>query len=112
MRDHVHRFQLIVAGCATLTLLVAAWLTRVPAQQVDRSTLVAFLTMFGIATAVVATAGRMPARLTGWLCGIGGVGAFVGYLLGQPWALWVYAAAAVLALATVGALALGGRRPN
>lgn len=110
MRDHVHRFQLIVAGCATITLLVAAWVTRVPAQQVDRSTVVAFLSMFGIATAVVASAGRVPARITGWLCGLGAVGACVGYFLGQWWTPWGYVAAAVLALATVAALAAGGRR--
>lgn len=91
-------------------LSIAALVTRNPVSVIDHSTLVAFLSMFGLATGVVATAGRLPARLAGWSCGLGAVVAYIGYLMGQTSAPWVYAAVAALAAVTFLTIVVGRRR--
>lgn len=76
----------------------------------DNSTLLAFLSMFAIATAVVATAGRVATRCVGWSCGVCGTTSYVLYLMGISLVPWVYTLTAALALATIVTLLLMQRQ--
>lgn len=91
-------FQRVVAGCATISLTAAAVIARTHPIVPDSSTLLLFLTTFGIAAAVTGSAGRWPVRILGWVGGVGSITGFAMYLLGSALSVWAFAGAAALAL--------------
>jgi hypothetical protein len=99
--EPIRIFQITLAGCAMVMLAVAALLVRTPVAGSDRSNLVAAIGLLGIATAIIATPGPLPARIAGWTCAPLAITGVAAYLIGKPWATWAFVGAAMLAAATV-----------
>ena len=100
--SHVVQFQMVAAACATITMVVAAFVVRTPSSEVDHSNLVALLSLFGVAAAVTGSAGGWLVRCVSWGAGLCAVVGLISYLVSVTWVVWPYAAGALLAAVALG----------